>query len=224
MEALTVDDQSLIPVGYIQQLIYWIRGQRVMLDADLAKIYGVSTARLNQQVSRNCGRFPVDFMFQLTREEFDALMLQFATSKARRGGRRKLPYAFTEHGAIMLATVLNSPAAVRASVQVVRAFVQLRRLLTSHGELARKLTDLERRLLRHDSQFPPRRVFDTIRELMKPPEPPAPPDWLRCRQPLTRRPLSLRSSGFGLPLFDFGLWTLDFGLCHEVTLVPVPIF
>ncbi|MBZ5538625.1 MAG: ORF6N domain-containing protein [Acidobacteriia bacterium] len=164
-----VDDQSLIPVGYIQQLIYWIRGQRVMLDADLAKIYGVSTTRLNQQVSRNRGRFPVDFMFQLTRGEFHGLMLQFATSNARRGGRRKLPYAFTEHGAIMLATVLNSPAAVGASVQVVRAFVQLRRLLTSHGELARKLTDLERTLLRHDSQF--KEVFDAIRQLMAPPRP-----------------------------------------------------
>jgi hypothetical protein len=166
-ELLMIGNQSLIPVEQIETMIYWIRGQRVMLDADLARIYGVSTARLNQQVSRNRGRFPEDFMFQLTRGEFDALMLQFATSKAGRGGRRKLPFVFTEYGAIMLASVLNSVIAVQASIQVVRAFVRLRALLATHKELAQKLTDLERKLLHHDVQF--RVVFDAIRQLMAPP-------------------------------------------------------
>ena len=112
--------ELLISIERIERLIFLIRRQKVMLDADLARIYGVTTARLNQQVKRNFDRFPMDFMFQLTQEEFDGLMLQIATSRAGHGGRRKLPYAFTEHGAIMLATVLNSPIAVRASLQVVQ--------------------------------------------------------------------------------------------------------
>ena len=153
------------PVDLIESAILFIRGERVILDSDLARLYGVTTARLNQQVKRNLERFANDFMFQLTRKEFDALILQFATSK-QRGGRRKLPLVFTEHGAIMAANVLNSKRAVQASVQVVRAFIKLRQMLTSNAELARKLSDLERR---YDSQF--KVVFDAIRQLMSPPVP-----------------------------------------------------
>lgn len=117
---------SLIPVERIEKAIYFIRGEKVMLDSDLAALYGVATARLNQQVNRNIERFPEDFMFQLTNEEFKGLMLQIATSKKGRGGRRKSPLVFTERGAIMAANILNSRRAVRMSVFVVRAFVKLR--------------------------------------------------------------------------------------------------
>ena len=160
-------NDSFIPVERIEQLIILIRGQKVMLDSDLARIYGVSTARLNQQVKRNLDRFPQDFMFQLTRSEFANLMLQIATSSSGYGGRRKLPYAFTEHGAVMLASVLNSPVAVRASLQVVRAFVRLRELLASNQELARKLAELEQRVVGHDEHI--QSLFEAIRRLMAPP-------------------------------------------------------
>ena len=150
----------------VHRLIYRIRGQRVMLDADLAAIYGVTTTRLNQQVGRNLDRFPPGFMFRLTPEEARALMLQIATSNVGRGGRRKLPYAFTEHGAIMLAAVLNTPVAVQASVRVVRAFVHLRRMLSSRRAVAEKLAELEARLSGHDGQI--LSLFEAIRELMEP--------------------------------------------------------
>lgn len=140
-----------------------------MLDADLAVLYGVTTGRLNEQVKRNKDRFPPDFMFQLTPVELAALKSQIAISKPGRGGRRKLPSAFTEHGPVMLASVLNSPVAVQASIQVVRAFLQLRGILAAHSELARKLHELERK---YDAQF--RVVFDAIRELMEPPARPEP--------------------------------------------------
>jgi len=153
-----------VPLERVEKAILLIRGEKVILDADLAKLYGVTTARLNQQVKRNLERFPSDFMFQLTKEEYDSLMLQIATSKGR-GGQRKLPKVFTEHGAIMAANVLNSKTAVQASVQVVRAFIRLRQMLVSNAELARKLSDLERK---YDAQF--RVVFDAIRQLMTPPE------------------------------------------------------
>lgn len=143
-----------------------IRGQRVILDADLACIYGFATARLNQQVKRNQARFPEDFGFRLTQSEFPNLMLQIATSSSGYGGRRKLPYAFTEHGAIMAATILNSPVAIHSSVQVVRAFVKLRELLSENRDLAQKLAELERK---YDAQF--KVVFDVIRRLMNPPKP-----------------------------------------------------
>lgn len=120
---------DLIPVERIERAIYLIRGETVILDADLARLYGVTTTRLNQQVRRNIERFPEDFMFQLNEEEFQGLMLQIATSKKGRGGRRKLPLVFTEHGAIMAANVLNSRRAVQASVEVVRAFVHLRQMI-----------------------------------------------------------------------------------------------
>lgn len=141
-----------------------MRGEKLILDSALARLYGVSTARLNQQVNRNLDRFPDDFMFRLTDGEFKDLILQNATSKKGRGGRRRLPFAFTEHGAIMAANVLNSQRAVQASVQVVRAFIQLRRMLASNAELARKLDELEKK---YDHQF--KIVFDAIRQLMTPP-------------------------------------------------------
>jgi hypothetical protein len=132
-----------------------------MLDEDLADIYGVTTKRLNEQVKRNRQRFPSHFMFQLTTPEFTDLRSQFATS--RWGGRRTLPYAFTEHGAVMLASVLNSPTAIQASIEIVQAFVRLRQMLASHVALARKLTALEKK---YDTQF--KAVFDAIRQLMEP--------------------------------------------------------
>lgn len=144
-----------------------IRGQRVLLDADLAQLYEVETRRLNEQIKRNMGRFPLDFMFQLTSEEFENLKSQFATSSW--GGRRKLPLAFTEHGAIMAASVLNSDRAVEMSVYVVRAFVQLRAVLLDHKALADKLAALERRVSHHDNSLA--EVIDAIRALMAQPKP-----------------------------------------------------
>jgi len=145
-----------------------------MLDADLAALYGVETRRLNEQVRRNTERFPEDFMFALSQEEWNALRSQIATLKTGRGQHRKyLPYAFTEHGAIMAATVLNSPRAIEVSVYVVRAFVQLRELLTGHKELAKRLDELESRMQRklssHDQAIAG--ILDAIRQLMAPPEP-----------------------------------------------------
>lgn len=157
---------SITSTSRIEQSIHLIRGQRVMLDSDLATLYGVTTKRLNEQVRRNLERFPPDFMFQLTREEHDALRSQFATLKVGRGRHRKyLPYAFTEHGAVMLASVLNSPTAVQASIQVVRAFIRLREMLITHADLARRLDDLEKK---YDKQFAV--VFKAIRALMSPPQ------------------------------------------------------
>jgi hypothetical protein len=160
--------RSLIPIEQIERSIYLIRGHRVMLDAYLARIYGVTTIRLNQQVNRNKERFPKDFMFQLTNEEFQRLSLQTATSNPARGGRRKRPYVFTEYGAIMLASVLSTPVAVRSSIQVVRAFVRLREMLTTNKVLSRRLTKLEQKLGSYDGQI--RTVFEVIHQLMTQPE------------------------------------------------------
>jgi hypothetical protein len=162
------ETHGVVPVERIAQQIVFIRGHKVMLDFDLAALYGVTTARLNEQVKRNKKRFPSDFMFQLTRQEFKSLMSQIATSKGR-GGRRKPPYVFTEHGAIMAASVLNTEQAIEASIYVVRAFVELRRVLTTHKELAHKLAELEQRLDTHDEAI--QSVLVAIRELMEPPEP-----------------------------------------------------
>ena len=136
-----------------------------MLDADLADLYGVETKALNRAVRRNVGRFPDDFMFQLTFDEAENLKCQFGTS--RWGGRRYQPYAFTEQGVAMLSSVLRSERAVRVNIEIMRAFVQLRQMLASHADLARKLVALEKK---YDAQF--KIVFDAIRELMTPPEPP----------------------------------------------------
>ena len=157
---------ALVTVPDIASRIHTVRGQRVMLDSDLAAIYRLPTRRLNEQFSRNRARFPADFAFRLTRQEAARLRSQIAISKKGRGGRRYLPYAFTEHGAVMLASVLNSPIAVAASIQVVRAFVQLRGVLASHKESARRLDELESR---YDAKF--RVVFQAIQELMEPPPP-----------------------------------------------------
>lgn len=162
--------KSLLPLDSIERRIYLLRGHKVMLDTDLAQIYGVSTKRLNQQVSRNKKRFPTDFMFQLTARETQSLRLQSATSKAGRGGRRYAPYAFTEHGAVMLSSVLNTPVAIEASVQIARAFVKLREMVSAHKALARKLEELERRVSHHDEHL--QSIFDAIRELMDPPAKP----------------------------------------------------
>lgn len=157
--------------GSVENQILFIRGQRVMLDSDLAELYGVTVKRLNEQVKRNRDRFPDDFMFQLTAAEHEALRSQNATSNKGRGGRRYPPYAFTEHGAIMAATVLNSQRAVEMSVFVVRAFVRLRELLGTHKQLAAKVEELERQLETHDETI--KQIFEAIRELMEPPSPPS---------------------------------------------------
>lgn len=154
-----VSRESLVPMERIERAIFVIRGQKVMLDADLAELYGVLTKVLNQAVKRNKERFPVDFMFQLTKEEKDEVVTNCDHLK-RLKFSPTLPHAFTEHGAIMLATILNSPVAVQSSIQVVRAFVRLRQMLASNAELARKLDTLERK---YDAQF--KVVFDAIRQL-----------------------------------------------------------
>jgi hypothetical protein len=154
-----------IPIERVEKAILLIRGEKVILDTDLATLYVVETRSLLQAVKRNLERFPSDFMFQLTRKEFESLRSQSVISKGR-GGRRYLPYAFTEHGAIMAANVLSSKGAVQASVQVVRAFIRLRQMLVSNAELAHKLSEIERK---YDAQF--KVVFDAIRQLMTPPEP-----------------------------------------------------
>jgi hypothetical protein len=160
----------LIPVEHIAQSILILRGQRVLLDSELAVVYGVTTKRFNEQVKRNLVRFPADFMFQISTDEATALRSQFATLKTGRGAHRKyLPYAFTEHGAIMAATILNSSRAVEMSVHVVRAFVQLRDLLASNRELADKFSELERKVSSHDQAIVG--ILKAIRELMHTPVP-----------------------------------------------------
>jgi hypothetical protein len=148
--------------------IYQIRGRSVMLDSDLAKIYSVTTTRLNEQFKRNQGRFPKDFAFQLTRQEFTTLMSQIAISKKGRGGTRKLPIVFTEHGAIMLASVLNSKTAVAASVNVVRAFVSMREAISRNKKLAEKFAEIESRLDGHDETLA--ELFSAIRQLIDGPD------------------------------------------------------
>lgn len=160
-------ETALVPVENIAATIALVRGQRVILDSDLARLYGVQTFRLNEAVKRNRDRFPQDFLFQLTAQERASLTSQSAISKSGRGGRRTLPYAFTEHGALMAATILNSPRAVAMSIYVIRAFVQFRQSLASNADLARKLAALEKK---YDAQF--KVVFDAIRRLMAPPTKP----------------------------------------------------
>jgi hypothetical protein len=162
---------SIVSLEHVVSRIFLVRGQKIMLDADLAELYGVPTGRLNEQVKRNIDRFPPDFMFQLNAREHDSLRSQFAISKETlgRGGRRYLPYVFTEHGAIMAASVLDSERAVQVSIYVVRAFVQLREMLSSNKALARKLNELERKLTTHDHAIT--ELIEAIRQLMTPPEP-----------------------------------------------------
>jgi phage regulator Rha-like protein len=158
---------SLVPVERIERAILSIRGEKVMLDSDLAELYGVETKVLNQAVKRSILRFPADFMFQVTADEvFKLNRSQIVTGSQKHRDPRFPPYAFTEHGALMLANVLNSERAAQTSVQVVRAFVRLRQMLSSNADLARKLAALENK---YDRQF--KVVFDAIRQLMSPPEP-----------------------------------------------------
>ncbi len=157
----------MVPPQRIEQSILVIRGHKIMLDADLAMLYGVETRALNQAVRRNLQRFPVDFMFQLTPIEAERLRSQTVTSKSR-GGRRYLPYAFTENGVAMLSSILNSDRAIHVNIEIMRVFTRLRRMLASHADLLRRLDEMEKK---YDQQF--RAVFEAIRELMTPP--PGPP-------------------------------------------------
>jgi len=154
----------------IERRIYLIRDHKVMLDSDLAELYGVTTGNLNLAVRRNQSRFPVDFMFQLTNEEHDALLLQTAIAKMR-GGRRTPPYAFTQEGVAMLSSVLSSDRAIQVNISIMRAFVKLRESMATHKDLASKMEALERKYSSHDQEL--QTVFKAIKKLMEPP--PAPP-------------------------------------------------
>ncbi len=158
---------ALIPTERIENKIYLIRGQKVMLDRDLAELYGVETKHLNRQVRRNLDRFPGEFMFRLSPSEKDELVTNCHRFKVLKHSS-SLPYAFTEHGVLMLANVLKSKYAVKVSIHIVKAFIKLREFLTVHQELAQKLKELEQKIGKHDQQI--RAVFDAIRQLMTPPK------------------------------------------------------
>jgi len=155
----------------LERGIFVVRGQRVMLDAHLAKLYGVPTKRLNEQVQRNADRFPADFAYQLTQQEFMELKSQIATSKTVRGGTQKLPWVFTEHGVAMLSSVLRSPRAVQVNIGIMRAFVRMRRLMATPGELVEHLNELAKTVQLHDGQIAA--ITDVLRRMMEPP--PGPP-------------------------------------------------
>lgn len=163
--------KAIIPIERIAHLICTFREQRVMLDSDLANLYGVSTGHLNRAVKRNAGRFPSDFMFQLSAAEADFLKCQFGISKPGRGGRRRSrPFVFTEQGIAMLSSVLNSERAVRVNIAIMRAFVKLRQMLEINRELAQKFSELEQRVGKHDEEIAA--ILEAIRQLMSPPETP----------------------------------------------------
>jgi hypothetical protein len=162
-------DQGLVPLERVERTIFILRGRRVILDSDLAVLYGVTVKRLSEQVKRNVGRFPDDFAFVLTKEESESLRSQIATLKKGRGEHRKyLPRVFTEHGALMAASILSSPKAVDMSIQVVRAFVRLRQFLATHHQLAARLGELERKIATHDKNIV--NLFAAVRSLMTVPE------------------------------------------------------
>ena len=170
-----MDQNKSISIEVVAAKILLVRGKRVMLDSDLAKLYGVETKNLNLQVRRNVERFPEDFMYQLTRQEVVNLRLQFATSSY--GGRRYLPYVFTQEGVAMLSSVLNSKRAIQVNIAIMRAFVKLRELLLTHKDLARKIAVLERKYRSHDVDI--QEIFKAINKLLEPltlpPEPEKPP-------------------------------------------------
>ena len=143
--------QPIIPDEIVMNKIYFIRGQKVMLDNDLAELYEVETRRLNEQVKRNIDRFPEDFMFQLTKEEFENLKSQIATSSW--GGRRKLPYAFTEHGVLMLSSVLKSERSIKVNIQIMRIYTKIRHMLLTHKDILLKLEKMEQKLSGHDEKI-----------------------------------------------------------------------
>jgi ORF6N domain-containing protein len=161
---------TTVPIESIVSKIVFIRDEKVMLDRDLAELYGVETGALNRAVKRNTERFPEDFMFQITGEEAEVLRCQTGISKPGRGGRRYLPYVFTEQGVAMLSSVLNSKRAIDVNIAIMRAFVQLRKMITSNNKLARKLAELEQHLESHDEQI--QAIFEAIRQLMTPPAKP----------------------------------------------------
>ncbi len=170
---------ELIPLERIERKILLLRGQKIMLDRDLAELYEVRTSLLKRAVMRNVDRFPNDFMFVLDNQEHTTLRCQFGTSKPdTRGGTRYLPMAFTEQGVAMLSSVLNSPRAVQVNITIMRAFVRLRHILATHADLARKLGELEQK---YDEQF--RVVFDAMRNLMSPPDSPKPPIGFNVNEP-----------------------------------------
>jgi len=160
-----------IPTIDVQYLVRTLRGKRVLLDSDLARLYGVPTKRLNEQVRRNAEKFPEDFAFQLTEEEFEVLRSQNATSKLGRGGRRYRPFAFTDYGAIQAANVLNSPAAIAMSIYVVRSFAQMRETILHSTVIVKRLAEIDRTLLEHDGAL--RAIWHQLQPLLQPPpEPP----------------------------------------------------
>ena len=162
---------GVVPAVSVASKIYLIRGKRVMLDSDLAELYGVQTKFLNLNVKRNPARFPSDFMFRLTPKEAESLRLHFATSKKNsRGGSRYLPHVFTEQGVAMLSGVLNSPRAVQANVLIMRTFTKLREMIATNELIRQKIEELERKYDKHDQQF--KIVFEAIRELLNAPKPP----------------------------------------------------
>jgi hypothetical protein len=152
----------------IEQKIYLIRGRKVMIDRDLASLYEVPTGRLNEQVKRNKKRFPDDFMFKLTKKEYENWISQIAISNSKKMGLRRMPYAFTEHGAAMLSTVLHSERAIQVNIAIMRAFVKIRQILSSNKELAHKLQKLEHKIEKHDTEI--HAIFEAIRQLMTPPQ------------------------------------------------------
>lgn len=211
---------QVIPVEIIERKIYLIRGCKVILDSDLAELYQVPTKRLNEAVRRNLRRFPADFMFQLSEEELENLRSQIATSNIGRGGRRYLPYAFTEHGVAMLSSVLTSERAVELNILIIRAFVRLREYLATHKDLARKLEDVERTQHEHGTHI--EQIYGYIQQLMEPT-----PDLSKRRIGFSNRLLNPRSGGldlrrrldgdrpeqFGFPVLRIGIiaWVGDVG-------------
>ncbi len=187
---------------HIESRILALREQRVMLDADLAVLYGVQTKVLVQAVKRNLARFPADFMFQLSATEFGSLRSQFVTSNTGRGGRRTAPYAFTEQGVAMLSSVLGSPHAIAINIEIMRTFVRVRALAATHGDLAQRLNDLEQKTetlsMRHDSfsdntRIQIKQIFDALRDLMTPPDPPKRPIGFVTHEDMDKKPKGARA-------------------------------
>ena len=200
---MVLDNQMNVAVERIEGAIYLIRGQRVMLDVDLAWLYGVTVGRLNEAVRRNINRFPADFMFQLNKDEFEELKSrrgsvnlksQIAISSSGWGGRRHPPYAFTEQGVAMLSTVLRSDRAIHVNIEIMRAFVRLRRMLSTNVDLERKLASLERK---YDVQF--KVVFDAIRRLMAEPEIPRKKIGFQVKEKFSSYMIGVRRTENGLP-------------------------
>jgi len=176
-------DKGLMPTELIQSKIMVIRGEKVMIDRDLAELYGVETKQLKRAVRRNLHRFPSDFMFELSREEYNSLRSQFGTLK--RGTHSKfLPMAFTEQGVAMLSSALNSDRAIDVNIAIMRAFVQLRKISSSHKQLAQKLREIEARLEDHDESIDA--IFEAIQQLMRPPEKPRKPIGFEVKEPKRR--------------------------------------